>query len=72
MRRRLERGKALADYVGRNDKTRAALRLCRAGAGMPAREAVRTRAALIVAVAPAFLQLSCACCRLPSGAGNRQ
>ncbi len=41
VRRRLERGKSLGDYVGRNDKTRAAVRLCRAGAGMPPRDMVR-------------------------------
>ncbi len=41
VRRPLERGKTLGDYVGRNDKTRAAVRLCRAGAGMPPRDMVR-------------------------------
>ena len=41
VRRRLEHGGTLGDYVGRNDKTRAAVRLCRAGTGTPARELVR-------------------------------
>jgi hypothetical protein len=44
VRRRLERGDALGDYVGRNDKTRAAMRLCRASTGTPARELVRSEA----------------------------
>ena len=41
VRRRLKCKDTLGDYVGRNDKTRAAVRLCRAGSGMPAREMVR-------------------------------